>query len=61
VGVNGGFKGIALRQVFERIALRNGQGSVGMPNQTTDRDQDKKSRLNEVRLKAQLTGVTGFI
>src|SRR5882757_8440659 len=29
-------------------------GSVGTPNQTTDRDQDKKSRLNEVRLKAQL-------
>src|SRR5712672_1410856 len=24
------------------------------PNQTTDRDQDQKSRLNEVRLKAQL-------
>jgi len=25
-----------------------------MPNQTTDGDQDNKSRLNEVRLKAQL-------
>jgi len=24
------------------------------PNQTTDSDQDKKSRLNKVRLKAQL-------
>ena len=24
------------------------------PNQTTDGDQDNKSRLNEVRLKAQL-------
>jgi len=32
-----------------------GTGVCGKtPNQTTDGDQDKKSRLNEVRLKAQL-------
>src|SRR5712672_4484606 len=50
-----GYKGIALRQVFERIALRKGtRGLWETPNQTTDRDQDNKSRLNEVRLKAQL-------
>jgi len=40
-------KGIALRQVFERIALRKGTGGLWeTPNQTTDGDQDKKSRLN---------------
>src|SRR5712672_1809325 len=50
-----GFKGIALRQVFERIALRKGIGGLWeTPNQTTDGDQDQESRLNEVRLKAQL-------
>ena len=41
--------------MFERIALRN--GTVGLwetPNQTTDGDQDNKSRFNEVRLEAQL-------
>src|SRR5712671_2708245 len=55
VGEFSGYKGIALRQVFERIALRKGtEGLWETPNQTTDRDQDNKSRLNEVRLKAQL-------
>src|SRR5712671_4458488 len=55
VGEFSGYKGIALRQVFERIALRKGTGGLWeTPNQTTDRDQDKESRLNEVRLKAQL-------
>ena len=44
-----------LDKCFERIALRKGTGGLWeTPNQTTDRDQDKKSRLNEVRLKAQL-------
>ena len=31
------------------------------PNQTTDHEQDNKSRFNEVRLKPNSTGVTGFI
>ena len=49
------FKGTALRQVVERIALRKGTGGQWeTPNQTTDSDLDNESRFNKVRLKAQL-------
>ena len=49
------YKGIALRQVFERIALRNGLKVCGKcPTRLLTGYQDNKSRLNEVRLKAQL-------
>jgi len=37
-----------------RESLSEVDGLWETPNQTTDSDQDKKSRFNEVRLKAQL-------